>query len=81
MSFSASVEYSIWARHIFTHAKKTSKAKIKVIVQIYPTHVGLTLSHHAGTQALLETTGLARLPPSLGDLAVIHHRTTVLDVS
>lgn len=41
----------------------------------------LTLSHHAGTQALLETAGLAWLPPSLGDLTVIHHRTTVLNVS
>lgn len=43
--------------------------------------MGRTLPHHPGLQTFAEATGLAGFPPPLGDLALVHHRTAVLNVA
>lgn len=42
---------------------------------------GPTLPHHPSLQTLAEAAGLARFPPPLGDLTLIHHGAAVLNVA
>lgn len=42
---------------------------------------GPTLPHHPSLQTLAEAAGLARFPPPLGDLALVHHGAAVLNVA